>query len=171
MQRLKHVALTLAVLALLPLGAADSGPAIGKVAPNFTLKDLSDAAVTLSALKGKVVFLDFWATWCPPCRAALPHTQEISKRQEARKGKLVVLALDQAESKDTVRNFMHRNGYTFRCLLDKDGAVGGKYNVHGIPLFAVIDKHGVVKAVEVGYDEETTPGRIDRAINAALAAR
>lgn len=156
------------------------GLKVGAAAPDFTLKDLDGEEVSLSDLKGKVVYLDFWATWCPPCRAALPHTQELSASDDAKEGELVVLAVDQREDIPTIRRFMLDQDYSFRVLLDSDGAVGDQYGVTGIPQFVVIDHEGKVAWHAVGFSGEelpegqhptaATPGRIDAAVEAALEA-
>jgi thiol-disulfide isomerase/thioredoxin len=82
----------------------------GVAAPDFELENLEGKSVKLSELKGKPVFLDFWATWCGPCRRALPHTQEFAKKY---KGKAHIYAVNVRESKEKVQQFMEQNGYTF----------------------------------------------------------
>lgn len=113
-------------------------------APDFTLTDLQGQSVTLASLRGKVVMLDFWATWCPPCRKSLPHTEHISNSAAARAGKLVVLAINTNESKREIQTFMNDNRYTFRTLLGAGSDVMDRYNVQGIPTFVIIDRKGRV---------------------------
>jgi len=117
---------------------------------DFTLKDLTGKSWTLSQLKGKVVVVNFWATWCPPCRGEMPDLQVLSK-ELAPKG-LVVLAISD-EKADVVRPFIKKNGYTFPILLDEGRAVNTKYKIQGIPNSFVYDRSG--KLVAVGIDGRT----------------
>lgn len=139
----------------------------GQPAPDFTLTDMEGNAISLSDLKGKVVFLDFWATWCPPCRESLPHTQSLSQHEKARSGELVVLAINAREEVDKVKQFMQEKGFSFRVLMDKDGAVLNKYKVQGIPTFVLIDREGKVAWVQVGFGGGTEK-LMEEAVNKAL---
>lgn len=125
-----------------PVTAANSLPA----APDAEFSDLSGKTVSLSKLKGKVVFIDFWAPWCAPCRAGLPFTDRLSS-QFKDKG-LVVLAVsgDPAES---VATFMKANHYKFNPLLDSKH-FAAKFGVDGIPHTVVIDRGGHIVAEEEG---------------------
>ena len=142
-------------------------PAAGTDAPDFKLTDLDGKEVALKDLKGKVVFVDFWATWCPPCKRALPHTQEISEREEVKKGDLVVLAVSN-ETEEVVKKFLEDNKYTFRTACDK--GLGSKYGVRGIPTFVTIGKDGKVVESIVGFGGDDTAKQIDEAIAKALKA-
>lgn len=136
-------------------------------APDFTLTDLDGQSVTLSSLRGKVVYLDFWATWCPPCREALPHTQELAQRPEAEKGELVVLAINVAEDKQAVSDFLQANNFDFRVPLDTDGAVSDQYKVEGIPTFVVIGRDGEIRWTDAGFGPgtgETITQQVDSAL-------
>ncbi len=126
----------------------DEGLKPGEPAPNFTLESLDGKSIKLSELKGKPVFLDFWATWCGPCRRALPHTQAFSEKY---KDKAHIFAVNVREQKETVQAFMERNKYTFPVLMDTDGAVASAYGVRGIPHFVLIDAKGNVQLIKVGY--------------------
>lgn len=139
----------------------------GQPAPDFTLTDMEGNSVSLSNLKGKVVFLDFWATWCPPCRESLPHTQSLSQHEKAKSGELVVLAINAREEADKVKQFMQEKGFSFRVLMDKDGAVLDKYKVQGIPTFVLIDREGKVAWVQVGFGSGTEK-LMEEAVNKAL---
>lgn len=139
----------------------------GQPAPDFTLTDMEGNSVSLSNLKGKVVFLDFWATWCPPCRESLPHTQSLSQHEKAKSGELVVLAINAREEVEQVKQFMQEKGFSFRVLMDKDGAVLDKYKVQGIPTFVLIDREGKVAWVQVGFGSGTEK-LMEEAVNKAL---
>jgi thiol-disulfide isomerase/thioredoxin len=136
------------------------------LAPEISLPDLAGQTVTLSELKGKVVVLDFWATWCPPCRSSLPHTQALSQSPEAKAGKLVVLAINQGESASIIQPFMQEQGYSFQVLLDTQQSTLRLYNPSGgIPTFVVIDREGRVAWKSVGFNKSG----LDQALAAALA--
>ncbi|GBC92798.1 Thiol-disulfide oxidoreductase ResA [bacterium HR15] len=137
----------------------------GAPAPDFELDSLDNQQVKLSELKGKPVFLDFWATWCGPCRRALPHTQAFSEKY---KGKAHILAINVREDKETVREFMEKNRYTFRVLMDSEGMTARAYGVRGIPHFVVIDAKGKIAFIQIGYG----PGveeKLENALKKAIA--
>jgi peroxiredoxin/outer membrane lipoprotein-sorting protein len=117
----------------------------GKAAPDFTLKQLDGKTVSLSDLKGSVVVLDFWATWCPPCRAGLPHIDKVAKERSADGVK--IFAVNLQEDATQIQPFMQQNNLTLPVLLDSDGAVAGKYLAESIPETVVIDKKGIVHKV------------------------
>src|SRR3989338_10093348 len=112
-------------------------------APDFTLNTLDGKKVSLKDFKGKVVFLNFLATWCPPCVVEMPSMEALHKRF---KGKgLVVLAVNDAENVNKVSSFVKKRGYTFHVLLDSDGLVtDGSYRVVGLPTTYLIDSNGMV---------------------------
>ena len=101
----------------------------------------------LSDRRGKVVLLDFWATWCGPCRASLPHIQELSESQSWADSGLVVWAVNDRESAQKVSDFLANNQYTFTALVDEDGTVSVGYGVRGIPMTVLIGRDGTVKNV------------------------
>lgn len=120
-------------------------------APDFTLRALTGQTVRLSNLRGKPVFLDFWATWCGPCRMTLPHTQTIYKHLG---DKVHVLAVNLQEDPETIREFLRENRYTFPVLLDTQGTAARAYGVEGIPTFVLIDEEGYICWVKVGASQE-----------------
>ena len=120
---------------------------LGKPAPDFTLLDAEDKPLNLADLKGKVILLDFWATWCAPCRVELPNL-ELLYRDFNDKG-LLVLGVDGEESKDQAA-FMEKFGYTFRTLVDPNEKVKNLYNVAGIPTTVLIDKEGNIQMFDMG---------------------
>lgn len=138
---------------------------VGKPAPDFTLENLKGEKVTLSATKGSVVVLDFWATWCGPCVMSLPHLQQIAKDTE--KDGVKVFAVNQQEDKDTVEQFMQTNQYTLSALLDIEGKTGEAFKVTGIPQTVVIGKDGTVRKVFIGAGPDTEQ-QIRDAIGAEL---
>ena len=125
----------------------------GQQAPDFEVEMICGTKVRLSDFRGKVVVLNFWATWCPPCRAEFKRVQkDLIDRFEGRD--FVFLPLSRGEKKETVAGFMNDNGYTFPVGLDSDGSVFALYAEKAIPRNFLIDAEGKIAAVEIGYTEE-----------------
>jgi thiol-disulfide isomerase/thioredoxin len=117
-------------------------------APDFQAQGLDGSPVRLSGLRGKVVFLNFWATWCPPCREEMPSMEALYRR--FRGGDLEFLAMDIQEDRETVAAFMKERGLSFPAALDSTGRISGEYGVRGIPTTFIIDREGGVVAASVG---------------------
>ncbi|WP_026695802.1 peroxiredoxin family protein [Peribacillus kribbensis] len=120
---------------------AASGIKTGKAAPDFTLKTLEGKAVQLSDLKGKKVILNFWATWCPPCKKEIPEIEAYAKN--APKDEMI-LAVNMDPYAD-VKGFSKKMGITFPILLDTDNEVNTSYKIVSIPTTYFIDKKGIVR--------------------------
>jgi peroxiredoxin len=140
----------------------------GKLAPDFSLRTVEGRAVKLSDQRGKVVLLDFWASWCGPCRASLPHVQELSESESWADRGLVVWAVNDRESGQTVSDFLDRNQYTFTALVDEDGTTASAYGVRGIPMTVLVGRDGRVENVWVGFGGNSAE-EIDDAVRKALA--
>ena len=124
----------------------------GMVAPDFELTMFDGKTVKLADLKGKVVLLNFWATWCPPCRQELARVEK--DIIEKFKGKpFVFLPVSRGEKKEVVAAFREKMGYTFPMGLDTDSSIYKKYAVTYIPRNFLIGKDGKVIKASVGYDE------------------
>ena len=124
----------------------------GEKAPNFEVQMFDGSTVKLADLKGKVVLLNFWATWCPPCRAELARVEkDIIKRFEGKP--FVFLPVSRGENRATVAAFREKMGYTFPMGLDTDGRVYAEYAETYIPRNFLIGKDGKVVKASVGYDE------------------
>jgi cytochrome c biogenesis protein CcmG/thiol:disulfide interchange protein DsbE len=122
-------------------------------APDFSLQDLANREVTLSSYHDrKVVLMDFWATWCGPCRMAMPGLQKL--QDDFKDHSLEVLSIDQSESAEQVHSFLEHRKYFFHVVLDSKGAVGNKYGVRGIPTVVLVDKKGLIRWLKVGYSPE-----------------
>lgn len=122
----------------------------GSIAPAFSLDTLDGGNVSLADYKGHAVFINFWASWCAPCRAEMP---EIIAAYEAHKDDgLVVLSIDalQEDTLEEVVAFVEEFAMQFPVLLDTDGSVLGRYNVLGLPTSVFIDAEGVIQAVNAG---------------------
>jgi peroxiredoxin/outer membrane lipoprotein-sorting protein len=127
-------------------------PLTGKSAPDFTLNDLSGKLVTLSALRGSVVILDFWATWCGPCEVSMPHLEKL--HQEFGGKGLTVLGVTD-EEKATVEPFLKDHNVTFTILLDPKQAALTSYRVTTIPRTLIIDREGKVAADSAELQQES----------------
>lgn len=138
----------------------------GDKAPEFTVTMLDGKKIASASLKGKVVLVNFWATWCPPCREELKHVQkEIIDRF---KGKdFVFLPISRGEKTATVEAFRDKTGYTFPMGLDPDQSIFKLFATNYIPRNFLIGKDGKVKYVSVGYSAEDFAKLID-AIEQAL---
>ena len=125
----------------------------GQTAIEFSLADLAGKKHSLKAQRGKVVMLDFWASWCGPCRVQMPLVDKLSQEY---KGKgLVVYAVNQGESAETARKYLEKNKYTTTALLDQKNDVGRQYKVSGIPTLVIIDREGKIAAHYVGVRSES----------------
>ncbi len=124
---------------------------IGKPAPDIEVTTLEGKDVKLSSLRGHPVLIDFWATWCGPCREGLPITNKM--HEEFSKKGLVVLAVSD-EDKDTVAKFINENKYTFQTCLDANAAAAKVYKVTGIPTTVVVDAKGNLVAYQMGLEPE-----------------
>jgi thiol-disulfide isomerase/thioredoxin len=109
-------------------------------APDFTLADLNKKQITLSGLKGKVVFLNFWATWCAPCVQEMPTMERL--HQELGPKGLVVLAVNYQEDAKDVKEFFSKHKLTFTALLDFDANVAESYRTWGLPMTVIVNKRG-----------------------------
>lgn len=132
-----------------PTFSSDSLVELGDAAPDFTLADLDGDQYRLSDLRGQPVVLNFWATWCAPCRVEMPELQAAYDRHL--EDGLVMLALDYDEPEDTVRRFFYEEfDLTFTPLIDEDGLVAANYGVFNFPSTIFISPEGVVKAIHRG---------------------
>jgi thiol-disulfide isomerase/thioredoxin len=129
---------------------------------DFTLKDMNGVSVSLSELKGKVVILDFWATWCGPCKASFPYLQKVYEKYQNNPN-VKILAINSWERQkdytaqlENAKSFMSSNKYTYPVLIDEKSddqfIVIGKYEVEGIPTKFILDKKGIIAWKVVGFE-------------------
>ena len=128
-----------------------NGIAVGDQAPNFTLQTVDGKEVNLSDYKGKKVFLNFWATWCPPCKAEMPHMQSF---YEGNPENVEILAVNLEESNEKAKDFADQYELTFPILMDKEGTVAETYEVYTIPTTYVLNEDGTVHQKIVGPMDE-----------------
>jgi peroxiredoxin len=125
---------------------------------DFSLKLVDGRTITLGALKGKVVFLNFWATWCPPCREEMP-SMEILYRRFRDQG-LELVAVDIMEGGKAVSAFLSDNNLSFPAALDSNGRVSNRYGIQAIPATFIIDRDGKIILHTVGGRNWNTPAII-----------
>jgi cytochrome c biogenesis protein CcmG, thiol:disulfide interchange protein DsbE len=129
-------------------------PRIGAPAPDFTLQD-SDHKVSLSDYRGKVVLLNFWATWCPPCIIEMPSL--IALQQKMKDKDVVILGVSIDEDEAAYHKFLKNYGVNFVTVLDKDRKTPTLYGTFGWPETYIIDRQGVVRRKFIGAAEWTSP--------------
>lgn len=122
-------------------------------APKFSLETLYGNTFNLDDLNGKIVILDFWATWCPPCRKELPLINEFYNSY-GNTNDVILLTVNSENELQKVKDFIKEKNYDFPVLLDNDGKVASEYGVEGIPCVFVIDKDGNIDKKYLGYDPE-----------------
>lgn len=121
--------------------AVDTGVTVGKRLPEFALANLNGKETKVILDKQPIV-LNFWATWCPPCRQEMP---ELDKFVRQHNGKLTFYAINMQEPVDKVTEFLVQNQYTMNVLTDKDGEVAKTFHINSIPTTVVIDKQGIIR--------------------------
>jgi peroxiredoxin len=132
-----------------PEGLDDvASPVAGRPAPDFTLQSVNGETFSLGELRGQVVLLNFWATWCPPCREEMPTLQAVYDAHRA--DGLMVLAVDQNEPASLVQDFGRELGLTFPLLLDPGYVVSDEYRISLLPSTFFIDRQGVIRDVVFG---------------------
>lgn len=139
--RVTHEGNTVAAAVALTSFIPGSGSDAGQLAPDFGLVDLSGRKVSLSALRGKVIFLNVWATWCPVCRREMPTIQKLYD-QFRNYPDFRLIAVSEDQNQAAVAPFIERNGYQFPVLLDPGNQVSGAYGVSGFPSTFIIDRTG-----------------------------
>jgi peroxiredoxin len=144
------------VLTRQPPASIDTIPRVGQPLADFTLPDLQGRLVQLSSLRGKVVFINVWATWCPPCVEEMPTVQRLYERLQARGLEVLAISLD-ALGGQVVGPFMRDHRLTFPALLDTRSSVERLYRTGGVPESFIVDKHGRLVEKIVGPRDWSHP--------------
>ena len=157
----KIMFLLLAGYLTLFIAACGEGPVavVGNPAPDFDTVDLKGDVWSLSDLKGKVVFVNFWATWCAPCREEMPSMQRLYEKMP--KDKFEMIALFNNDKKPAVRNFVSQLGLTFPIWSDESNIIGARYGLTGLPETLIVDKKGIIREKFIGPAEWDTPETIE----------
>ena len=136
----------------------------GGAAPDFSMDDLEGHAVRLSALRGSVVLLNFWATWCPPCRQELPSLQRLNAAMAGKRFRMVTVSLDTG-GRATIEEFFRKTGAWVPALPDPAGAIAAQYGVSRFPETFIIDRQGIIRKKVIGpreWDDPEIVGYLDQ---------
>ena len=134
-------------------------PIVGFLAPDFSLQTAVGQTVTLSEITGQPVVLNFWASWCAPCRVEMPSLQQASRTYN---GRAAFIGINQGENSTTITEFGNEYGVTYPLLVDQDNLVNRLYEVNSLPTTIFIDQNGVVREVIIGIlSEAVLQSRLD----------
>jgi len=154
---------------LTPATHSVSDPLIGHPAPNFSLvmlhSDSGKSALSLSNFKGKPIILNFWASWCQPCKEELPLLENAWKQMQAQKKDIVFLGIDFQESSSDATSFLQQYGITYLIGLDANGSIASKYEVTSLPQTIFIDRDGTVTSRE---PQELTAQELSRNLQSIM---
>ena len=138
---------------LMPATRPASDPIVGHRAPDFSLAVLGPvtgkSTLSLSDFKGKPVVLNFWASWCVPCKEELPLLESAWKRMQAQGKDVIFVGIDYQESNSTAASFLQQNGITYPAVLDANGSVGSSYDITSLPDTFFINRSGTVISKEL----------------------
>jgi thiol-disulfide isomerase/thioredoxin len=143
----------------------DPGRIRKNYAPEFSARTLSGQVINLDALKGKVVLLDFWGTWCAPCRVSLPSLKELAAKMDP--AKVAIVSIDEGDPKDKWEQFVKGNGMTWLQVYDGDLSLHNAFRVDGFPRYYVLSKDGIILEQFKGWNlngEATIADAIARAL-------
>lgn len=158
----------LALSALLLVSPGALAVVAGELAPALALPDAAGRIVDLGKLRGSVVYVDFWASWCPPCKRSFPWMNEMAQKYGA-KG-LTIVAVNVDKYRENAEKFLKLLPAEFTVVFDPDGKSPATWQVFGMPTAYLVDASGKVVLVDIGFREERK-GEIEERIRAALAAR
>lgn len=164
-RRGQRAALTLAFAGI---AATSLAAGVGDAAPAFALRDAHGATITLEALRGHVVYVDFWASWCGPCRRSFPWMNELQRRYGDRGLAIVAINVDK-NAADAAR-FLERNPAQFAIAYDREGITPLAYAVEGMPSSYLVDPQGRIIDVEQGFHDERKDA-LEQRIRSLVAAR
>lgn len=125
------------------------------LAPDFTLKDLSGNEVGPASFRGKVLVIDFWATWCPPCREAIPHLISMKQKYGDQGFEVLGVSMDKGpDALSTVKTFAQEQGVNYPIVIGNQTIANSYGGISGIPTFFIVDKNGYIIKSQTGYDED-----------------
>jgi thiol-disulfide isomerase/thioredoxin len=141
---------------------AEPGLAVGKSAPSLEGADVNGKFLGLSEFRGKVVAVDFWATWCGPCRRMIPHEKQLVKRMQGRP--FVLLGVSDDRTDDALKDFIKKEGITWPNIFDGyGGPITRAWKVSGFPTVHLIDVHGVIRYFDIDGED------LDKAVEKLVA--
>ncbi|MGH7363036.1 MAG: peroxiredoxin family protein [Candidatus Methylomirabilales bacterium] len=160
----RGIAIAALALALMAAGwgeTTEPQPTVGHAAPDFTAPDVHSRPIRLADFRGKhAVLLNFWATWCVPCRQEMPTMERAYREYKGRGLEILAVSIDVGHLPvvaAAVTQFMEELKLTFPALLDPEMEVARRYRVFGIPITFLIDREGIIRAREAGFRDWTTP--------------
>jgi cytochrome c biogenesis protein CcmG/thiol:disulfide interchange protein DsbE len=138
-----------------PASAADTSRLVGNPAPDFEVKTVASprSTISLGELRGKVVVLDFWGTFCEPCKKSFPKLQELSEKYQASGLRVVGISEDEDEDKDKIPAFAATYGAKFALVWDRDKSIARQYKPETMPSSFIIDRSGIVRFEHVGFHD------------------
>jgi thiol-disulfide isomerase/thioredoxin len=172
--RAAHAFVVAAVIACTPNDdAAPHAPEIGKPAPEYKAVSLSGDSVSLAQMRGRVVLLNVWATWCHPCREEIPVLQALHQQYASSGLSLVGVSVDARGEEDTIREFANDFNMTYLLWLDPDERVQSTFLAIGVPATFLIDRNGILRWRHVGpvrANDATLMRELERAVRSEAAA-
>ncbi len=141
----------LGAMVIFNTASSNKGPRVGQPLENFNLTQLEGSSLQLAALKGKPAIINFWATWCAPCKEEMPLLEKYSRKYS---GALTVVGVNSQEQPGIVRDFVTEFGITFPIALDYSGDLTRSYLINGFPTTFFVDKDGILRNLHIGILRE-----------------
>lgn len=162
-QRFFAILLIVTITLIAGCGPRDEQPLVkavkGQPSPNFTLTDIKGKNWQLSDQHGKVVFINFWATWCPPCIQELPSMEALSKRMSNTSFQMLTIMYN--DRPELGQSMVNKSGYTFPVLIDSDSSVAKEYGLTGVPETYIVDRQGILREKFIGPYDWTSPAALE----------
>ncbi|MBI5440478.1 MAG: TlpA family protein disulfide reductase [Deltaproteobacteria bacterium] len=153
--RISTLLTSVGLCALVCCGGEPPKPEVGKPAPDFTVTTLGGEAVRLRDLRGRVVFVNLWATWCPPCREEMPSMVRLYQAMRGRGVEIVAVSED--TDRVALEKFVKRYGVTFPVAQDENKRIYGLYRATGVPETHLIDRRGILRHIQIGPFDWMSP--------------